>query len=290
MVATAATRASEGAAAAQVARGLVDCRELFAAHLGRVERRFGGYGLGIVDLPELGDEPIVDAQVRIGAVVYWCREVEQAGVLPFCEALAEAVVDGSFVLAAGRSVQRLYQFWREREHSFTAPERAALYERVLGPVDGHEGFDVWFALLVDTLVDIGRMPRDRNPSAERARLARLAIDVGRLLSDRSVGITAFASRDIVARMEQALDLLRDEELARSLGGGAPWAIIERHAPVLLRRRPAISAATTRAANGMVILRWIADGAADLDRAAAAVDRNHRIVHAAESWRAAAGGS
>lgn len=279
-----ATRASDGAA--PLPAGLVQCERLLAAHLARVERCFGGEGLGIVDLPELGGEPIVDAQVRVGAVVYWCREIEYAGVLPFCEALADAVVDGSFVLTATGSVQSLYRFWREREQRITAPERIALYERVLGPQDTHEGFDVWFALFVDTLVEIGRLERNRNPSAQRARLARLATDVGRLLSDRAVGITAFATRDIVARVQEALALLRDPELARSLGGGEPWTIIAHHGPALLGRVPAIAAAIDRAAAGLAMLRWIAENAANLDAAAAAIDRDHTIVHAAESWRVA----
>lgn len=272
----------------EVAVGLVACDRWLAEHLARVERRFGGEGFGLVDLPPLGPEPLVDAQIRVGAVVYWCREIEHAGVLPLCEALAESVVDGSFVLAAGRSVQRLYQFWRDRSDRFTAPERLALYERVLGPEGSHvtQGFDAWFGVLVDTLVEIGRARRDDNPSGLRARVGRLAVDVGRELSDRAIGITAFAARDIVARVKEALALLRDPELGNSLGGGPPWTIVQRHAPRLLGRTPDISGAVARAQAGATILGWIAENAGALDGAASQIARDHPLVHAAQSWRAA----
>lgn len=273
------------------ASGLRACDQLLASHLSRVERVFGGDGLGVVDLPALGSELLVDAQIRVAAVLYWCREVERAGVLPLVEALAEGLARGDVLLPIGAAGGRLLQLWRDRERRWTAAERVALYDRVLGPAGAGvmQGFDTWFALFASVLAEIGKAARDRSLADLQARAARLAVDVGRGVSERAVGIAAFAARDIVAQVREAIEVLREPDLVRALGGGSPWMLVIRHAPRLLGRTPEVSSGIARAQAGAVMLRWIADEASALDTAAARLDRQHPVVHAALAWQAAARG-
>ena len=86
---------------------LAACARLLAQHLDGVLRRFGSVALGIVDLPALGDETLIPAQLRVAAVLWWCRELERGGVLPFVEALALAVEGGEPIQLGDAALRRL---------------------------------------------------------------------------------------------------------------------------------------------------------------------------------------
>ena len=58
-------------------------------------------------------------------------------------------------------------------------------------------------------------------------------------------------------MRAALSLLHDPELARALGGGGVWQIVQLHAPEVLGHSLASSAAIDRAQTGLAIIEWIA---------------------------------
>jgi hypothetical protein len=292
-----AARAPVSASAA-LAAGLATCEHLLDQHLSAVERVFGGHGLGVIDLPALGPEPIVAAQLRVAAALLWCRELELVGLLPLVEALAEALARGELALPLGRALQRLVPFWKERDERLSAPERHAIYRRVfegssdeagpLSPPSSRSAVraDAELEALVDTLLALGRSARDEEPSGLRAQLALRARELGYLLSERAVGIAAFAARDIVAQIQQALELLREPELGQVLGGGDPWTLLARWGPRLLGRAPNVSSHFARAEAGRTLLGWIADNAARLDGAARRVERAHELVHAAERWRGA----
>lgn len=268
--------------------GLRASEILLAEHLAAVVRVYGSNGLGVIDLPALGPESLVPAQLRVAAVLYWCRELEEAGVLPFVEALAEGVVSGTLLLPIGQSAQRLMRFWRTAEHRFTAPERLALFERILDSGNGG-GFNTQFAHLVEALTQIGRERRDRGILHLQVRAGQLAQDLGAQLSSRAVGIAGFAARDIVNQIRQSLAVLQDAELANALGGGSPWLILSRWGPRQLGRQLAVSRHVARAEHGVEILRWIADAAPDVVGAGRRIGRDHPIVRAAEAWRGTLGG-
>ena len=262
--------------------GMGRCERLLAQHLSAVRRRFGAYGVGLVDLPPLGPELLVPAQIRVSGVLYWCRELEHAGVLPLLEALGEALQSGALPIDDPAASRRLYRWWRNDSDRFTGPEREAVFARVFGPPGGE--FSTAMSTLADALVELGRTRRDLQIAGPQARLAQAAIVVGRTLSDRGVGISAFAARDIVADIRAALGFLRDPSLTRVLGGGTPWRIITAWGPRLLGRHVRVGQHVQRAEAGLRIIEWIADNAMGLDAAARRVGRDHALVHAAESWK------
>ena len=112
--------------------GVREVQRLLARHLAAAQAAFGPPGLGVIDLPHLPGGRLVPAQIHAAAVLYWAAEVERAGLLPFVEALAQGLIDGSIVIPLGGAAQRLGEYWHSRTHRFTAAERAALYARVLG--------------------------------------------------------------------------------------------------------------------------------------------------------------
>lgn len=271
--------------------GLRACDRLLAQHVHAVRDRFGQAGLGLVDLPELGPEPLVPAQIRLGAALYWCREVERAGVLPTVEALARELEQGvgGWTITSGAFALR--PFHRGAEHRFVAAEREAIYAQVFRRESAGvpQGFDVWFGLLVDALAAIAAASVDDALQPLRVRAATLALDVGRELTDHAVGIVAFATRDIVGQIRTAIDALSDPDVAMALGGGAPAQLVARHAPRLLGRSVDLGSHIARAVHGAAIIRWIADAAGDLHVAARALVRGAPVVTDAQAWDAASGG-
>lgn len=261
-----------------------------ARHLDAVRGRFGPAALGVVDLPPLTGGRLVDAQIRVSGVLYWAAELEEAGLLPFVEALAEGVATGAVMEPLGAAVHDLIGFWRSREHRFTAAERRALFARVLGDpsLAAGDAVEPLLAALVETLRALGRQRADLGTASLEARAAVQAQELGSVLSNRGVGMAGFAARDVVAQVRAALAVLRSADVMRAMGGGNPWMIVARHAPRFLRRAVDPERHLGRAQAGMRIMGWIADEAARLDAGAVRITRGAQVVHDAEAWSAATG--
>jgi hypothetical protein len=272
--------------------GLPACDRLIAAHLSDVQRHFGPTALGVIDLPSIAPGSLVAAQVRVAAVLYWASELEAAGLIPMVEAIAEGIVRGTFLQPLGASIHPLMTFWRAREHRFTAPERRGLFERLFGgeqtaPQDGQ--FEAQFGALIEVIAAIARQPLGEGTGLLEARANVAARDVGAWLSDRTAGIAAFAARDIVDQVRHALALLQHPDLVRALGGGSPWQLVARHAPLLLRRSVDVTRHLARATSGLALIDWIARHADALNGGRMAIARTDPIVRDAEAWLAVRGG-
>jgi hypothetical protein len=263
-----------------------------AAHLCAAQKRFGAAALGVIDLPPLGQEPIIGPQVRIAAVLYFERELERSGLVPFVEALAAGLADGRLPLPLGRSVHRLAAIARGSDSRMVAPERDRIYRQVFeaGALDAHDPFDQRLATLARALSEIGRAEPRRGVADLIARVGVLATEIGETLSQRTQGMAAFAAREIAAEIREALELLSDAEVARALGGGSPWSILMRHGSLWLGRQLNSGKRVSRARSGFEMLDWIGASAADLTGAARLLDGSHRLISAAETWLAEGGGA
>jgi hypothetical protein len=272
------------------ALGLDHCEHLLARHMEAVRAHHGPAALGVIDLPPLTGGRLVDAQIRVAAVLLWAAELEEAGLLPFVEALAQGVATGAVMEPLGAAVHELVRFWRARDHRFGGTERRALFARLLGNPAQPMGDAVEPKLqaLVDTFRAIGRSRQDVGTGGLEARAAVQAQELGALLSNRAVGIAAFAARDVVAQVRAALAILRSADVARAMGGGNPWMIVARHAPRFIGRRVDVQGRLSRAQAGMRIISWIADEAARLDAGAVRIPRSAPVIRDAESWSAATG--
>jgi hypothetical protein len=188
-------------------------------------------------------------------------------------------------LTLGPIAERLVRYHRDREDRFSADERRTIYDRLFG---ADTGFPAQWDAIVGTLGELGAAPLDRGVSDLISRIQMTAMDLARDLSDRAVGITGFAGREIVAHVRAALDLLRDPDLARSLGGGGPWQLVRQNSAWLLGRAIDPLPFLDRAQAGLLILEWIAARAAGLDGSTLLIGRDDPVVHAASRWRAARG--
>jgi len=267
-------------------RGLARCEALLDQHLTAAVARFGAAALGVIDLPPLGQGRLEPPQIRVAAALYWCREVEVAGLPGFLEALADGLFRGRITLPLGAAGDRIMQYYREREERFSADERRALYQRVLG--EGADAVDAMLDRLTALVETIAELPILESTSHVTSRVQVAAREIAQNLSDRAVGVAAFAARDVVAHVRQTLDLLADPELVRALGGGSPWTLVERNAPAVMGQTvdPATHLALAQA--GQRVLAWLADVAPVLAGGALSIGRTDAVVQAAEAWRAAGG--
>lgn len=262
------------------------CDRLLGDHLAAAVQAFGSAALGVIDLPPL-ESPghLARPQLRAAAALFWCAQVESSGLLAFADALAEAAWTGRAPLVVGPAGERLARYHRDRDERFAADERRAIYERLFGE---DAGFPARWERLIGELGELGRAPLDRGTGDLVARAQAIAAELARELSDRAVGITGFAGREIVAHVRGALELLRDPDLARALGGGGPWQLVRRHAPWLLGHPLEPRPALDRAEAGLTILEWLAARADALEGGALLIGRDDPVVRAAARWQAARG--
>ncbi len=255
---------------------------LLAQHLSAALARFGSAALGVIDLPPIEQAAPSKAELQVVAAVAWAREVEATALLEVVDALAAGVATGALALALDdASVRRLVEHHRHRDERFGRPERQALYDRVLGG-PGDET-DRALAALITALCEIGRAARQASVRAFEARAGIAAAQLAGQLTERGSGITAYAARDISGQIRDALDLLGTPEVARALGGGGVWAIVQRHAD-----RPVdVGRATARAGAIRTVIAWLADHAASLPGGRVAIGRDDPVVAAALAWSAEA---
>jgi hypothetical protein len=265
------------------------CDRLFAEHLCALEACFGAPALGLADLPPLTGERIEPDQLRVVPPLFWASEVEAAGLLAMVEALAAAAVRGTFVEPVGDGIHRLVAFHRDRHHRFTQAERISLYSRLFdgdGGTDPNTEFPGLFGALVGALAALGVEPPIQSTAYLQARIAVVASELCSNLSERTAGVTAFAAREIVATIRRALAILGHAGIADALGGGGPWAIIERSSRRFLGRTIQPRPHLVRARAGLTLLTWLAREGTRLEDRPASVLRGDPVVGAALDWRAA----
>jgi len=255
------------------------CERLLADHLADAVRCFGSAALGLVDLPPIASGALVPTQIRVAAVLLWARELEEAGLLPFVEAMAEGVTRGTLLVPLGDSAGRLVEWHRGRSERLGADERRGLYAQLFdgttGPLEG----------LVATLGEIGRTVPPRSTRHLEARANVIGRELAGMLSDRAVGMAAWAARDIAAQVRNALALLREPEIAGALGGGTTWSMIRHHAPALLGRELDPTRPLALASAGLALVQWLADHADELERGTARIASGDPVVSAALAWQA-----
>ena len=259
---------------------------LLARHLGAAVQRFGAAALSVIDLPPLTTAPIDVEQIRVAAVLLWAREVEAAGLPSFVEALAEGLARGRVTLPVTTGGDRLMRYYRAREERFGEPERHAIYDRLFGEAaDRLHPFPPLFDEMVEVLAAIGRGAERESLARLHARLRFATRQVAELLSV-SAGITGFAARDVAAHIREAVEILKDPDVTRALGGGGLWTMIRLNGTAVTGREYNPTPHLMRARAGQQILSWLADASASLDGAGTEVERTHPVVEAAQSWELA----
>jgi hypothetical protein len=252
---------------------------MLAEHLSAAVRRYGTAVLGLVDLPPIEQERPTRAELGVAAVLMWARHVDEAGLLDLVDALADGVMRGTLPLPIQGEAVRKLMMWRRRRDKFAAEERRSLYERVIGELDAR------IADFIEVLVDIGHAGRRDSIRHLQVRASVIGLELASELTARATGIAAFAARDIVQQVRDALAVLTDPDLVQALGGGSPWLLVARHAPSLLRRPVNTTRSVARAMAGRELVEWLGRNIDRLTAGTAAPTAGDPVVRAALAYAA-----
>jgi hypothetical protein len=255
---------------------------LLAQHLAEAVARLGSGALDVVDLPPLTGDEIEPAQLRAVAALYWAMKVDEAGVLDFVDALAEGLRLGTLALDVGAAAPLVVDWHRRRAERLSADERHALYARLFGTDDVRQ----LLAALVSELASVYALM-----VADPHLLAQVSVtgeELASILSARSAGITAFAAREIVAAVREALLILQHHDVLAAFGQRSPGELLAAAGRALVGRPLDPSACFDQASAGQQILSWLADVGASLEGGHLALTPADAVVHAANTWQAITG--
>ncbi len=254
---------------------------LLALHLTEAVARLGPEALDVIDLPPLTGASVEPAQLQAVAAMYWAMEVDAAGVLDFIDALAEGMRLGRFAFDLGRAESQLFDWHRRRAERLEAAERSALYDRLFA---GDE-IETVMGALCDRLTRVYSLegPTPRLLSEIAASAEQLAT----ALSARSAGVIAFAAREIVGSIREALAILHSREVLAAFGRRSVVDLLVAAGPAVVGRVLDPARRFDQARAGQEILSWLADVAPSLEGGQIRLTPADAVVHAAASWQAPA---
>jgi hypothetical protein len=254
---------------------------LLALNLTEAVQRFGPRALDVVDLPPLTGGVVEPGQLRAAAALFWAAEVDAAGVIDFVDALAEGERLGRLGLDLGQAGALLQDWHRRRAERLTADERHAIYDRLFGADDVRRLLDELIGLLARVLTLEGPTP------GIEARINVTGAELASALSARSAGITAFAAREIVDTIRDALGVLHHRDVLAAFGRRSTVELLAAAGPTLVGRPLDPGRGFDQARAGQQVLSWLADHAAAFESGQVRVDPGDAVVYAATGWQAVA---
>jgi hypothetical protein len=203
------------------------------------------------------------ATLRAVAALYLHGELEQAGVVPVAEMLAEA--RAQLALRGSGAARKLEDFARDMRSQYDLASRNRIFARLFGTgraVLNGEGtpvnreFESLLAGLCLALRQVEIDYRFANVPAP-ARDVRLQQAASRLLGNlamRPFGNAIVAGRRMQAQLRRALELLGDPEVWALVGGRGTWDTL---AKLLGAEMPDVGRFVDRGRNGLRLLEWLA---------------------------------
>ena len=268
-----------------------ECDDSLIRYRTAVIQLYGADVSDTIDVPPLTHSTINPGNLHIASVMFWLKEISEAGLPDFVDILAEKIIRGQLILPLTTSTNHLMRYWHRRHNRFSAQERKNLYSQLFGgpgSTNPNNEFYPTFIQLISTLSEIARLPKDHPNAHLLSRLAVYSKKLATNLSNRSVGIIPYATSTILRNVRSARDILCEHDLLTSLGSRNIWHCIQMHSPQILGRQINPQPHVTKAGMGFRIIRWLADHIRAIESGSVLVDGNREIIKAAETWIALEG--
>lgn len=235
--------------------------ETFAASLALSE-------LGDIELPPEAESPADQASLQAVAPLYLASELEAAGLLPAVELVVGLFASGGLNVGGGPAADRLAAFWQARRDRFAPAERRAFFARMFGgggaslAAEGgsNRAFLPHMIDLTEALYQWEGHPlwAQRPGPREETRVRTAARQLAANLLPRSGGMVAFAARDILLTVKDALEILKDPAVQSLLGARSVWGAV-RGIRQRYRMSPTDNLTThvSRGQAGQTVLAWLA---------------------------------
>ena len=273
---------------------------------------------------EVADDPIDTARIK-GGQVNWnfvvdsFDAVDRQGVIPenikaagaldylyyigegmrvfdVANALVLRWASGMLDIPEGTTAGMLYRYHKLRNERNTAAERAMLYKRVLNKGNGkllsnmvvnHAFPMLWHQLMAEVAEYIRKSERGKDTWVSRSPLYQATKNLQYNLTEHMTGMSHVQVTEDYAHLQEALDILRAEEIINHFGGRRKslWSVIERVSKEDLGSMVPTAPLRTIAVEGNKVFQWVANfesegGVRDVDFST--------LLSAAESWIIAQG--
>jgi hypothetical protein len=217
--------------------------------------------------PGTGSQPDA-ASLRVLGALYLYAELEQAGLIPVAEVMAQnrATLPVQDLAGAGKleSFARAMQNWYDRQH------RGTLFARLFGLGEAatndqgvlvNRDFERALAAFCLAIVAYaGNGPFTVRSGYESAHLATSAVDLLSNLGGRQFGNTLFAARSIHDELLHAIDLLNDRGIQSAFQAHDMWNLL---AKVIGDGAPDFGRLVHRGQTGQRLMEWLASALAQL---------------------------
>jgi hypothetical protein len=249
---------------------------------------------GEVELPTATPAtPDDQALLRALSTLYLASQLELAGLVPAVETLSGVAISGGVQGDLGEAATPIAEFWKARNQRFHENERRAFYTRLFGTETvlaapagtphSNRGFDDAMISLCESLYKLDEQSSYGHSSAP-ARMRAAALRVAENLLHRGTGVDVFAAQEIVATIQQCIQILQQPSLQRAFHERSVWGTVRG----ILRRynqtEPDADNYVRRGKSGMMVLSWIAGALPDLAGSSpVAVDLDHPVIASAEEW-------
>lgn len=208
--------------------------------------------LGSIDLPE---GPSVADQAEILTPLgpfYLAYQLEQAGLLRTAELIAGLFASGAITASLGTAAELIRKFWQDRRNRLTEAERNNLYERAFeAPY-----FDRLFEAVMRDIAahaDNGDVADWR----EAIALEQSCRELVDFLAARGGGMTAFAARDIVSAINEAIRFLKDPGLQAAFSVRNLWDLVRTASDGAAASNSQMQAHVDLGKSGQAVFGWLA---------------------------------
>ena len=237
---------------------------------------------------QVGDtnDEIVSANLRALETVYFTAMLEEARLFEVVDRLKVMFSAGMLPVGPGRAGAMLYRRWKGSHDGLTTEQRRNVYARAFGLPGGdtavksnREFNDLWMRFV--SIVGMYSAELQMLPPGERSVSPEEVLVSGRALASNlsmhGHGLAWFAAKDFKPEIQQVIELLSDVELQSNFDANSPWQLIYNIASSELGVRPNVPRAHTRAQNGVIIIRWLANRRARLLRPRSASILKHEDI-------------
>jgi hypothetical protein len=241
--------------------------------------------LGAIDLPDAAPGGSAErAGLEPAGPLYLAWQLELAGLLRTAELIAGLFASGAITASLGAAEPLIAAFWRDRTAHLAPQERMEVFGRVFEA----PWFDSLLGALMQAIARAGDTSNDDTWSAP-VLLEQSGERLVDFLSSRTVGIIAYAAREITATLVEAVRFLREPALLAAFSVHDLWQLLRFAASDPDLPQSAMQQHVELGKSGAVVLSWLASAAGSAAlRLSPATLGFDALVGAARQWLLASG--
>jgi hypothetical protein len=248
--------------------------------------------LGDIDLPGAVGTPADQGRLHAVPPLYLAADLEEAHLVPAVETMAALFAGGGLNADLGPSASRLVAFWQERHARLAATERQAILAQLFGMTTGPSLANApaqntdFESCMIDLTEAIYKLDQALGAAdlAQQYKVSAAAEQLAGNLLAHTGGMALAAAHDLLATIQEAVDILKAREIQQAVGANSIWGAVRAITQSYLGQSVDIASHVTRGKAGMLVLAWLADVGPHLGTGAEQlVSAGHPVIGAAGSW-------